>query len=248
MTDNRAQAMVLAAGLGKRMRPITDTLPKPLIKVAGKTMLDHVLDRIADAGLDHAVVNHHYLGEMIEAHLASRTAPKVTLSPEAELLETGGGVKHALPLLDQQAFLVANADVFWTEGSEPLIERLIDAFDPDHMEALLAVYPVEDAFGFDGPGDFFWQVDGRLKRRGDAAKAPYLFAGVQILSAKLFEDTPDGAWSLNLVYDKALANGRCYGLVHDGHWFHIGTPAGLKDAEDEIIRMGLVPDGGAVDA
>ncbi|MCC9621006.1 nucleotidyltransferase family protein [Thalassospira sp. MA62] len=231
---HRAQAMVLAAGLGKRMRPITDTMPKPLVPVAGKTMLDHVLDKLAASGFDLAVVNNHYLGQMIADHVAERPAPRVINSPEVDLLETGGGVKNALPLLDDQGVLIANADVFWTEGAEPLFDRLIAAFDPDHMDALLALYPVSDGYGYDGVGDFFWQVDGRLKRRGDAPNAPYFFTGVQILSPKLFENTPDGAFSLNVVYDKALTRGRCYGLVHDGGYFHIGTPQALADAEPVI--------------
>ncbi|WP_289078074.1 nucleotidyltransferase family protein [uncultured Thalassospira sp.] len=238
MTSNnhRAQAMVLAAGLGKRMRPITDTMPKPLVPVAGKPMLDHVLDKLAAAGFDQAVVNCHYLGQMIVDHVATRPAPMVVTSPEVDLLETGGGVKKALPLLDREAILIANADVFWTEGREALFDRLISAFDPDHMDALLAIYPVADGYGYDGAGDFFWQVDGRLKRRGDAPNAPYFFTGVQILSPRLFENTPDGAFSLNVVYDKALAKGRCYGLVHDGGHFHIGTPEALSDSEPVIAR------------
>ncbi|WP_033070450.1 nucleotidyltransferase family protein [Thalassospira australica] len=232
----KAQAMVLAAGLGKRMRPITDTMPKPLIPVAGKPMLDHVLDKLAAAGVDKAVVNSHYLGRQITDHVATRSAPAIVTSPEEDLLETGGGVKNALSKLDAEAFLIANADVFWTEGTEPLFDRLINAFDPDHMDALLAVYPVSDGYGYDGAGDFFWQVDGRLKRRGDAPSAPYFFTGVQVLSPRLFEDTPDGAFSLNVVYDKALAAGRCYGLVHDGGHFHIGTPEALKESEPVIAK------------
>ena len=222
-TPKSAQAMVLAAGLGKRMRPITDNMPKPLVPVAGKPMLDHVLDKLAASGFDQAVVNCHYLGQMIVDHVATRAAPMVITSPEADLLETGGGVKKALPMLDRDAILIANADVFWTEGRDALFDRMISAFDPDHMDALLAIHPVADGYGYDGAGDFFWQVDGRLKRRGDAASAPYFFTGVQVLSPRLFENTPDGAFSLNVIYDKALARGRCYGLVHDGGGFHIRT-------------------------
>ncbi|MBX2832133.1 MAG: nucleotidyltransferase family protein [Rhodospirillales bacterium] len=233
-TANTAQAMVLAAGFGKRMRPITDKMPKPLVPVAGKPMLDHVLDKMALAGFDQAVVNSHYLGQMIVDHVAERTAPKVLTSPEQDILETGGGVKNALSMLDQEAILIANADVFWTEGADPLFDRLITGFDPDHMDALLAIYPVSDGYGYDGAGDFFWQVDGRLKRRGDASSAPYFFTGVQVLSPRLFENTPDGAFSLNVVYDKALAAGRCYGLVHDGGHFHIGTPEALIESEPVI--------------
>ncbi|WP_073955299.1 nucleotidyltransferase family protein [Thalassospira sp. TSL5-1] len=226
-----AQAMVLAAGLGKRMRPITDKLPKPLVPVAGKPMLDHVLDRLGDAGFDRVVVNNHYLGEMISAHVANRDFPVVVNSAEAELLETGGGVQNALPLLDDTAILVANADMYWTEGTEPLFERMMDAFDAEHMDALLAIVPVEGAFGYEGAGDFFWQVDGRLKRRGSAPHAPYVFTGIQILNPRLFEGLLPGNFSLNVIYDRALESGRCYGLVHDGRWFHIGTPDALADAE-----------------
>lgn len=237
-TAHTAQAMVLAAGFGKRMRPITDRMPKPLVPVAGKPMLDHVLDKLAAAGFGQVVVNSHYLGQMIVDHVKDRKAPEVLVSPEDDLLETGGGVKKALPMLDREAILIANADVFWTEGSEPLFDRLIDGFDPEHMDALLALFPVSGAFGYDGAGDFFWQIDGRLKRRGDAPAAPYFFTGVQVLSPRLFEDTPDGAFSLNVVYDKALAAGRCYGLVHDGRHFHIGTPEAL-DAAGPVIADAL---------
>jgi MurNAc alpha-1-phosphate uridylyltransferase len=235
-TRHSAQAMVLAAGLGKRMRPITDNMPKPLVPVAGKPMLDHVLDKLAAAGFDQAVVNCHYLGQMIVDHVATRATPKVLTSPEVDLLETGGGVKKALPMLDRDAILIANADVFWTEGRDALFDRLISAFDPDHMDALLAIYPVADGYGYDGAGDFFWQVDGRLKRRGDAQSAPYFFTGVQILSPRLFENMPDGAFSLNVVYDKALTAGRCYGLVHDGGHFHIGTPEALLASAPVIAK------------
>ncbi|MFH1806634.1 MAG: nucleotidyltransferase family protein [Pseudomonadota bacterium] len=236
ITD-RAQAMVLAAGLGKRMRPITDHMPKPLVPVRGRPMLDHVLDRLQDAGMDRVVVNSHYMGDMIIDHVAKRAQPQIITSPEVTLLETGGGVKNALPLLDQDAILIANADVYWTEGRDALFDRMIDAFDPDHMDALLAIYPVEGAFGYDGAGDFFWQVDGRLKRRGDAPAAPYFFTGVQILAPHLFDDSPDGAFSLNVIYDRALKSGRCYGLVHDGGWFHIGTPDALAAAEAQLTAM-----------
>lgn len=233
-----AQAMVLAAGFGKRMRPITDTMPKPLVSVAGKPMLDHVLDKLAASGVGTVVVNSHYLGQQIIDHVATRSAPGILTSAEEELLETGGGVKNALSMLEDDAILVANADVFWTEGVEPLFDRLINAFDPDHMDALLALCPVSDGYGYDGAGDFFWQVDGRLKRRGDAPSAPYFFTGVQMLSPRLFDKTPDGAFSLNVVYDKALAAGRCYGLVHDGGYFHIGTPQALASAAP-IIESAL---------
>ncbi|WP_254424251.1 nucleotidyltransferase family protein [Thalassospira marina] len=231
-----AQAMVLAAGLGKRMRPITDKMPKPLVPVAGKPMLDHVLDRLGDAGFDRVVVNNHYLGEMISDHVANRDFPVVVNSSEVELLETGGGVQNALPMLDDSAILVANADMYWTEGKDPLFERMIEAFDAEHMDALLAIAPVDGAFGYDGAGDFFWQVDGRLKRRGSAVAAPYFFTGVQILNPRLFEGLLPGNFSLNVVYDRALENGRCYGLVHDGRWFHIGTPEALQDAENALAE------------
>lgn len=223
------RAMVLAAGLGLRMRPLTLTRPKPLIPLAGRTLLDRALDALADVGVDSAVVNTHYLGNMIAAHLVDRTRPQVSLSPELSLLETGGGVANALPLLGDAPFYVVNADIAWTDGPRPALARLADAWT-DAMDALLLVVPVAAATGYDGAGDFDISPDGRLRRR-KTERAPHVFTGVQLLDPRLFAGAPGGAFSLNLLYDRAEAAGRLFGVVHDDAWYHVGTPAALAEAE-----------------
>jgi MurNAc alpha-1-phosphate uridylyltransferase len=222
-------AMVLAAGLGLRMRPITLSLPKPLVPVAGRTMLDRALDHLDRAGAGRKVVNLHWLGETIRSHLDGRD--DIVFSPEPELLETGGGVAKALPLLGSDPFFVCNADIIWTDGAEPALSRLARAFDPTRMDALLLLQPVETAFGYDGQGDFHRRPDGTLARRQPGETTPLLFAGVQILHPRLFEGHPGGKFSLNLLYDKAMAADRLFGIVHDGGWYHIGTPPALAEAE-----------------
>jgi MurNAc alpha-1-phosphate uridylyltransferase len=229
--------MVLAAGRGVRMRPLTDTQPKPLISVGGRTMLDRVLDALARTTVDVAVVNLHHLGEMIAAHLAGRTSPRIVLSRESTLLETGGGIVAALPHLGASPFYVINGDVVWTEGPVPALARLAQAFDPARMDGLLLLAQRETAVGFDGAGDFFIESDGRIVRRGARATAPYVFAGLQILTPSLFEGAPSGAFSLNRLYDRAAADGRLFGLVHDGAWLHAGTPEGLIEAEAALARL-----------
>ncbi len=225
------RAMVLAAGLGRRMRAYSDEIPKPLVPVAGRCLIDHALDRLAEAGVAVAVVNTHYRAEMIADHLAGRTRPRVEISHEPELLETGGGVVRALPRLGGGAFYVVNSDALWRDGGTPALRRLADAWDDDPMDALLLLHPVDADSGYAGAGDFFLEPDGRLRRRGGAARAPSLFAGVQILQPPLFRDAPAGAFSLNVVYDRALAAGRLWGLVHDGLWVHVGSPEGVARAE-----------------
>jgi MurNAc alpha-1-phosphate uridylyltransferase len=233
-------AMVLAAGLGTRLRPITDKLPKPLVEVAGRTILDRVLDALLDSGVARCVVNTHYLAPMIEAHLARRVAPGVELSREDELLDTGGGVARALPSLGDESFFVINADILWQEGpGGAALARLAADFDAGLMDALLLVVPRERSVGYDGPGDFMIDDRGRLKRRGRVAAAPYVFTGLQILHPRLFGDCADGAFSLNILYDRAIATGRLFGLEHTGRWFHIGTPAGLALAE---AALGAAPE------
>jgi MurNAc alpha-1-phosphate uridylyltransferase len=222
-------AMVLAAGLGMRMRPITLTLPKPLVPVAGRTMLDRVLDHLDHAGARRKVVNLHWLGETIRSHLDGRS--DIVFSAEPELLETGGGVARALPLLGAAPFFVCNADIIWTDSAEPALSRLARAFDPDRMDGLLLLTPTATAFGYEGQGDFHLGGDGRLSRRKTGETTPLLFAGVQILHPRLFEDQPGGAFSLNLLYDRAIASDRLFGVVHDGGWYHIGTPPALAEAE-----------------
>lgn len=229
-----ATGMVLAAGLGTRMRPLTDDRPKPLVTLAGRTLLDWAVDRFAAAGLDRIVVNTHYKADMIKAHLAGRSG--VVLSHEDERLETGGGVKKALPDLGGGAFYVCNSDAVWLDGATPALDRLGDAWDGARMDALLLMQPVGDTVGYDGSGDYFCRADGTLQRRGEAQSAPYVFAGLQILHARLFEGAPEGPFSLNILYDKANAAGRLFGLEHDGGWLHVGTPEGLGDAEAALAR------------
>lgn len=230
--------MVLAAGLGTRMRPITDTLPKPLVRVAGRSMLDHALDRLAEAGITRAVVNMHHLADQIATHLAARTgAPAITLSDERDaLLETGGGIRRALPLLGEAPFLAINADTLWIEGPRSNLRRLIEAYDPASMDMLLLLAPADTAFGYDGRGDFMMDETGRLTRRGAQPRAPFVYAGAGIFHAGLFAETPEGAFSLNLLFDRAIANGRLHGLCLDGNWLHVGTPDAIAEAEAQIAK------------
>lgn len=225
-----SHAMILAAGLGLRMRPITETIPKPLVSVAGRTMLDRVMDHLNEAGVPNRVVNMHWRAEKIEAHLKDK--PGVTLSDERELLlETGGGVAKALPLLGDAPFFVCNADILWRNGPIPALRRLAAAWDGDKMDALLLMAPTTVAFGYDGPGDFFLDGQGQARRRQGSEISPYVFAGVQILHPRLFSDIPAKAFSLNLLYNRAQDEGRLYGVAHDGEWYHIGTPEALEQAE-----------------
>lgn len=230
-------AMVLAAGRGERMRPLTERLPKPLIEVGGKAMLDWALDHLAAAGVSQAVVNLHHLGEQIEGHLKSRTRPRVVFSREAELLDTGGGVTAALADLGPDPFYVLNGDVVWLDGLQPALQRLALAWDDAEMDGLLLLQPVADAYGYEGRGDFAMDPAGRLRRRQEREVAPFVFAGVQLLHPRLFRAAPEGAFSLNLLYDQAMENARLWGLRHDGRWFHVGTPEALKGVEAVLHRL-----------
>jgi len=236
MSARPRRAMVLAAGLGLRMRPLTETLPKPLVALAGRSLLDRALDALAAAGVADAVVNTHYLPHLIAAHVAGRAAPRIALSPEDALLETGGGVKRALGLLGSGPFFVVNADIAWADGPRPALARLAAAWDDAAMDALLLVQPVARAPGYDGAGDFTLDEGGRLARR-NGPTAPFVFTGVQMLHPRLFAAAPEGAFSLNLLYDAARGNGRLFGLVHDAAWYHVGTPAALAEAE-RLIAAG----------
>jgi N-acetyl-alpha-D-muramate 1-phosphate uridylyltransferase len=218
--------MVLAAGLGTRLRPITDTIPKPLVEINGRSLIDHALDRLALAGVEHVVVNVHYKAAMIAQHLARRDHPQIEFSEEAELLDTGGGVARALALLGE-AFFVVNSDVFWLDGREAALLRLAGAFDPEAMDAILLLQRTATAVGYEGSGDYFLDVTGSSRRRGEAEAAPYLFAGIQLLHRRLFDETPNGAFSLVWLFDRAEAAGRLSAIVHDGDWYHVGTPEGL---------------------
>ena len=237
MSAGPTTAMVLAAGLGQRMRPLTDRLPKPLVEVAGRAMLDTILDRLQAQGIAKAVVNLHYLGEMIEAHLKDRRSPAVVFSRESDLLETGGGVAKALPLLGEAPFFVLNGDVCWLDGLTPALARLAAAWDAEEMDALLLLHPTCSAFGYEGIGDYLMDPAGRLKRRQERQIAPFIHAGIQILHPRLFAEAPAGSFSLNKLYDKAQAAGRLWGLRHDGEWYHVGTPGELRAVEDALHHL-----------
>jgi MurNAc alpha-1-phosphate uridylyltransferase len=227
--------MVLAAGLGKRMRPLSDTIPKPLVKVGGLALIDHCLDGLARAGVQTAVVNVHHLADRIEAHLAGRTAPRIVISDERDaLLETGGGIKRALPLLGPDAFLLRNSDSFWLEGVRPNLDWLANGWDEARMDALLMLAPTVTAVGYAGAGDFVLDKNGRLARRPERTVAPFAYAGAAILHPRLFADTPDGPFSLNLLFDRAIASGRLYGVRLDGTWINVETPAAVRTAEVAI--------------
>jgi MurNAc alpha-1-phosphate uridylyltransferase len=228
--------MVLAAGLGTRMRPLTDRIPKPLVELSGRPLLDHAIDRLVAAGVERVVVNVHYKAEMIERHLAGRRDVEVRLSAEPELLETGGGVQRALPLLDE-VFFVVNSDVFWLDGTVPALLRLAEAFDPARLDALLLMQRTATAVGYEGLGDFVIDPAGVPRRRREREVAPHLFAGVQVLHRRLFDGQAPGKFSLNPFYDRALAAGRLAAVVHDGEWFHVGSPDGLAATEARLATQ-----------
>lgn len=229
-------AMVLAAGLGLRMRPLTQTTPKPLLEVGGRPMLDHALDRLQEAGVTQVVVNTHWLPEKIEDHLRDRSAPETRISREDELLETGGGIAKALPMLGEDAFYGANADIVWRDGATPALLRLARTWDDERMDALLMLTATVRATGYDGGGDFLMDPMGKLTRRPERQIAPYVFTGVQILHPRLFKDVPSGPFSMNLLYDRALDADRLYGMAHDGDWYHVGTPDAIDVADAEILE------------
>jgi N-acetyl-alpha-D-muramate 1-phosphate uridylyltransferase len=227
--------MVLAAGLGTRMRPVTDTLPKPLVPVGGRALVDHALDRLAEAGIGSAIVNVHYLADLIEAHVQPRRRPTVAVSDErGALLETGGGIRKALPLLGGAPFLVLNSDSLWIEDGTPNLLRLQAAWRPERMDILLLVAEAAKSLGYQGRGDFSLDLDGRLQRRGERPSVPFVYAGVAILKPQLFSDTPDGAFSLNLLFDRAIVAGRLYGMPLGGQWLHVGTPEAIAAAEERL--------------
>lgn len=227
--------MVLAAGLGVRMRPLTDAMPKPLVRVAGKPLLDHVLDRLAATGVERAVVNVHYFGEQIIDHVKGRGAPKVIISDERSiLLDTGGGVVKALSLLGSAPFFHVNADTIWIDGVRSNLVRLADAFEPAAMDALLLLAPTAGSVGYNGRGDFVMMGDGRLRKRGEREVAPFVYAGAAILAPALFKDAPADAFSLTKLFDCAADAGRLFGLRLEGLWMHVGTPEAIGAAEAAI--------------
>lgn len=225
-------AFVLAAGKGERMRPLTNTLPKPLVPLGGKPLIDHVLDRLAAAGIKRAVVNVHYLADKIEKHLAHRSAPKIIISDERDkLLDTGGGALRALPKLGDGPFVIHNSDSVWIEGLGSNLDRLLSGFDENLMDSLMLVAPLAASIGYDGPGDFQMDSTGHLTRQTGPRLAPFVFAGVSIAHPRLFENAPSGPFSLNKLWDRAIDKGRLYGLRLEGIWMHVGTPDALAEAE-----------------
>jgi len=232
-------AMVLAAGLGKRMRPLTATRPKPLVKVAGKPLIDHVLDRLHGAGITRAVVNVHYLADALEAHLKrhGKGLDIVVSDERKQLLETGGGVAKALPLIAADTFLVVNSDNLWVDGPVDAIRLLASAWDDATMDALLLVVPLARAHCHNGTGDFHMDAAGVLSRRRPGRVAPFVYTGVQLVSRRLFDGAPDGAFSTNLLWDKAMAEGRVHGLVHQGLWFDVGTPPAIARTEAILATL-----------
>ncbi len=245
-TQRPTTAFVLAAGLGTRMRPLTDTLPKPLVPLAGRPLIDHVLDRLGDAGIAKAVVNVHYRADQIEQHVARRDRPRVAISDERGLLlETGGGVVRALPLLGEAPFIIHNSDSVWIENGTPNLKRLIDAWDENRMDSIMLLAPTSSSLGYDGCGDFDLCSDGRLIRRHGNATAPHVFAGVSIIHPCMFKSEPERPFSLNRVWDRAIAAGRLYGITLDGLWMHVGTPEALADANAAIAKVRIAKDGAA---
>jgi len=228
--------MVLAAGYGKRMRPLTEMIPKPMVRLDGRPLIDHVLDRLAEAGLREAVVNVHYLADVLEAHLAERTEPPaIAISDERDaLLDTGGGVKKALDRLGPDGFVIQNSDSVWIEDGERNLARLTGVWDPERMDALLLLADAQGSLGYGGRGDFTLDEQGRLKRRAPDETAPCVFAGVSIAHPRLFADSPQGAFSLNPVWDRAIKRGRLFGATLKGEWMHIGTPEALEAAERRL--------------
>jgi len=229
-------AMVMAAGLGKRMRPLTATRPKPLVEVAGKALLDHVLDRLRAAGVERIVVNVHYLADSIEAHLRKSAKDlDVAISDERQLLlETGGGLKKALPLIEGDPFIAVNSDNFWVDGPSDALKLLASHWDDEKMDALLLLVPHARAGNHSGLGDFHMDASGRLKRRTKAKVAPFVYTGIQIASKRLLEGAPEGVFSTNVLWDRAIEQGRCFGVVHQGLWFDVGTPGAIKATEQAL--------------
>jgi N-acetyl-alpha-D-muramate 1-phosphate uridylyltransferase len=236
MSVKPVKAMVLAAGLGLRMRPLTDHMPKPLVQVAGRALLDHVLDKLGDAGVAEAVVNVHYLPDQIIDHVATRARPRVVISDERDqVLGTGGGVVKALPLLGDAPFFHVNADTMWIDGVRPNLARLAEAFEPSRMDILLLMAPTTSSIGYNGRGDYAMLPDGALRKRKEHQVVPFVYAGAAILSPSLFANAPSGEFSLTKLFDAANEQERLFGLRLDGVWMHVGTPEAVHAAEEAFL-------------
>jgi N-acetyl-alpha-D-muramate 1-phosphate uridylyltransferase len=233
-------AMVLAAGLGTRMRPFNGQIPKPLVQVGGKALIDHVLDRLADAGAERAVINVHHLADQIEQHVRTRTRPRVIISDERDvLLGTGGGVVKALPALGDAPFFHVNSDTIWIDGVKPNLARLASAFAAERMDVLLLLAPTATSIGYTGRGDFAMAADGRLTRRRERDVVPFVYAGAAILAPALFAGAPAGAFPLTTLFNRAEEAGRLYGLRLEGVWMHVGTPDAVAAAEAAILASAV---------
>lgn len=229
------RGMVLAAGLGKRMRPLTATTPKPLIEVRGRALIDYALDRLERADVGEVVVNIHYLAEFVRSHASRRARPSVSFSDETDrLLDTGGGVVKALPAFHDEPFYLLNSDTFWIEGVSPNLDLMADAWRADDMDALLLLAPTVSAVGYNGPGDFLLDPAGRVRRRPEREVAPFVYAGAAIFHPRLFAGRAAEPFSLNEVFDSAIEAGRLHGVRLDGLWFHVGTPSAIRLAESTI--------------
>ena len=230
------RAMVLAAGLGTRMAPLTTSVPKPMVPVGGKALIDHVLERLADAGVELVVVNVHHMADLIEGHVARCKRPTVAISNEREgLLGTGGGVVKALPLLGDAPFFHVNSDTIWIEGPRPNLDRLASSFDPQAMDALLLLAPTATSIGYEGRGDFSMGPDGRLLKRGEREVVPFVYAGAAVLSPAMFNGAPSGAFALTKLFDRAAEARRLHGLRLEGVWMHVGSPDAVTKAESAIL-------------
>jgi MurNAc alpha-1-phosphate uridylyltransferase len=237
MSVKPTKAMILAAGLGQRMRPLTDRMPKPLVSVAGRTLLDHVLDKLGVAGVNEAIINVHYLPDQIIAHVAGRKKPRVTISDERDqVLGTGGGVVKALPMLGNAPFFHLNADTLWIDGVRPNLARLAEAFDAERMDILLLMAPTASSIGYDGSGDYAMLPDGALRKRREHQVVPFVYAGVAIMSPAIFAGAPKGEFSLTKMFDAANEQERLFGLRLDGTWMHVGTPDAVGAAEEAFLE------------
>jgi len=231
------KAMVLAAGLGLRMRPLTERMPKPLVQVAGQTLLDHVLNKLGDVGVSEAIVNVHYLPDQIIDHVAGRAKPCVIISDERnQVLGTGGGIVKALPLLGQAPFFLVNADTLWIDGVRSNLARLAETFDPARMDILLLMAPTASSIGYNGNGDYAMLPDGALRKRKEHQVVPFVYAGAAIISPSIFADAPSGEFSLTKMFDAANAQERLFGLRLDGMWMHVGTPDAVAAAEEAFLE------------
>lgn len=232
-------AMVMAAGLGTRMRPLTDDKPKPLVRVAGKAMIDHCFDKLAESGIGKVIVNVHYFPEMLEAHLDSVDYPfDFQISDERlELMETGGGLVKAQLLIDDYPFFCINSDNLWSDGSPSSLEQLAEFWDEDRMDALLLVVPHSGARNYKGSGDFHIDDDGKITRKMPGGEGPYIYTGVQLISKRLLRDAPSGPFSTNILWDRAIAEGRLFGLVHKGEWYEVGSPDAIAPTEAALASV-----------